>query len=155
MSNSDGKIRYALGLFIRAGDVENAVKELCAVGLPLAQVKVIVPPVSSGREMPWDERLAALGADIWIVSESSGSCPWDFAPVRLVTSENASKRDVMPNFHIWALERHAQQLDRHLRSGGAITIVEVRTDAEERAAYSALLRHATAGVQTHEVSRHA
>ena len=45
----------------------------------------------------------------------------------------------------------AQQLDRHLRAGGGIAVVRVKTDAEERVAYAILLRHATAGVQTHEV----
>lgn len=159
--SGEAKARYALGLFVSADQLERALTELRETGLPLAQIKVIIPPLSSGANPSWSERAAALGADTWVASESANRrgdsgvhCPWDFAPVHLSQRESATKRDVMPDFHIWALERHAQQLDRHLRRGGAIAIVEVRNDGEERAAYSALLRHATAGVQTHEVSRH-
>lgn len=159
--SGEGKARYALGLFVSADYLERALNELCELGLPLAQIRVITPPLSSGANQLWGERLAAVGAETWVVSESGehgpdshGHCPWHFAPAHPSGSGSLTKHDVMPDFHIWALERHAQQLDRHLRKGGAIAIVEVKTDGEERAAYSALLRYATAGVQTHEVSRH-
>ena len=159
--SGEAKARYALGLFVSADRLERALTELRETGLPLAQIRVIMPPLSSGANPPWAERAAAFGAETWVASESANRCaesgkhcPWDFTPVHLSRRNNATKRDVMPDFHIWALERHAQQLDHHLRKGGAIAIVEVRNDGEERAAYSVLLRHATAGVQTHEVSRH-
>ncbi len=146
------KIRYALGLFARIDDLEKAILAIKAAELPLDQVKVIAPPVPPGTVSQWGERMAHLGAETWIVSEASGPCPWDMAPVSQPRMQpTRTKRDVMPNFHIWALERHAQQLDRHLRAGGGIAVVRVKTDAEERVAYAILLRHATAGVQTHEV----
>ena len=162
MSSSNiGKVCYALGLFVRVSDLEGAVKEFGAAGLPLDQVKLIAPPEQSGSDRhAWSDCGLTLGVDTWVVSAAaSGACPWNFAAVRLERTpaegmSGTSKRDVMPDFHIWALERHAQQLDRHLRGGGAIAVVEVKTDSEERAAYSTLLRHATAGVQTHEISRH-
>lgn len=151
-NGNNEKVRYALGLFARVDDLEKAILEIKAAELPLTQVKVIAPPVAPGSVSPWGERMATLGADTWIVSESSGPCPWDFAPAPQERAHPAgTKHDVMPNFHIWALERHAQQLDRHLRAGGGIAVVQVKTDAEERAAYATLLRYATAGVQTHEV----
>lgn len=146
------KIRYALGLFARIDDLEKAILAIKAAELPLIQVKVIAPPVPPGTVSEWGQRIAPLGVETWIVSEASGPCPWDMAPVSpKPTHPPRTKRDVMPNFHIWALERHAQQLDRHLRAGGGIAVVQVKTDAEERVAYAILLRHATAGVQTHEV----
>jgi len=160
MSNSsDGKVRYALGLFVRVRDLESAVREIGAARLPLDQVKVIAPPEQSGSDhRTWSECGSFLGVDTWMASEASGPCPWNFAPVHIARAPadggGFSKRDVIPDFHRWAQERHAQHLDRHLRSGGAIAVVRVRTDAEERAVSSTLLRHATAGVQTHEVSRH-
>lgn len=151
-NNKSEKVRYALGLFACIDDLEKAILDIKATDLPLTQVKVIAPPVASGSASEWGERMATLGADTWIVSEASGPCPWDFAPAPQENARPAgTKRDVMPNFHIWALERHAQQLDRHLRAGGGIAVVQVKTSAEERAAYATLLRYATAGVQTHEV----
>ena len=149
-SSLGGKVQFALGLFIRVSDLEDAVKELCAAGLPLRQIKVIAPPEESGPEPSWASCASGFGLDTWIVSGAGGPCPWDFTPVG---HPEGAKRDVMPGFHLWALERHARQLDRHLRGGGGIAVVQVTTEAEERAAYSSLLRHATAGVQTHQVSR--
>ena len=155
-TRNDGKIRYALGLFAHVGDLERAIRDLLAAGLPLAQLKVIAPPKAAGPDAGWGERMAALGASTWIVSEATGPCPWNFAPAgnELPSGGHTSgtRYDVIPNFHIWALERHALQLDRHLRSGGGIAVVQVLTDEEERAAYATLLRYATAGVQTHEIS---
>lgn len=155
MSSSLGeKVQFALGLFVRVRDLERAVIELEAAGLPLHQVKVVAPPEKPDLDYSWSSCASGLGLDTWIVSEASGPCPWNFDMVhRACTSEATAKRDVMPDFHLWALERHARQLDQHLRSGGGIAVVQVKTEAEERAAYSTLLRHATAGVQTHEVSR--
>jgi len=40
-----------------------------------------------------------------------------------------------------------------LREGGALLLVESDNDAEERAACKAILRHASGGVQTHEITR--
>lgn len=161
MSSSLGeKVRFALGLFVLVRDLEHAVQELEGSGLPLRQVKVIAPPEESGSESSWSACGPALDVDTWIVSEASeGSCPWTFTPVHRARGPAempaaAAKREVMPDFHIWALERHAQQLDRHLRHGGGIAVVQVMTEDEERAAYATLLRYAKAGVQTHEVSRH-
>lgn len=160
MSNSsDGKVRYALGLFVRVRDLEAAVRELGAASLPLDQVKVIAPPEQSGSDhRTWSDCGSCLGVDTWMVSAASGPRPWKFAPIHLARApagepDGLANHDVAPDFHIWALERHAQQLDRHLRGGGAIAVVRVKTDAEERIVSSTLLRHATAGVQTHEVSR--
>jgi hypothetical protein len=56
-------------------------------------------------------------------------------------------------FHHWALRRHARQLRRCLEQGGALLLVEPDTEAEERAACTVLLRHASGGVQTHEIAR--
>src|SRR5690606_14622622 len=94
------KIRYALGLFARVDDLEKAIQEIKAAELPLAQIKVIAPPVATGTSSPWGERMATLGADTWIVSEASGPCPWDFVPAPQERAHPAgTKRDVMPNFH--------------------------------------------------------
>lgn len=160
VSNAD-KVRYALGLFLRVRDLEQALDELREVGFPMHQVKLIAPPddrdVDASR---WSVCGSALGLETWVVSEASdGSCPWSFTQSsRRSDGEGAAnlatKSDVMPGFHIWVMERHAQQLDRHLRSGGAIAVVQVKTGSEERSAYSALLQHAKSGVQTHEISSH-
>lgn len=151
-NDENEKIRYALGLFACVDELEKAILHIRATDLPLPQVKVIAPPVAPGSVSAWGDRMATLGVDTWIVAEASGPCPWDFAPAPQERAHpTGTKRDVMPNFHVWALERHAQQLDRHLRAGGGIAVVQVKNDAEERAAYATLLRYATAGVQTHEV----
>ena len=156
MSTVD-KLRCAFGLFSRPPDLERAVAKLREAGLGLRQIKVILPPRPAASESPWAEIVPAVGVDTWIASEASeGSCPWDFTPLYLAPSESKSsptKRDVIPGFHIWAVERHTQQLDHHLRSGGAIVVVQINGDAEERATYSILLRFASAGVQTHEIGR--
>lgn len=158
--SSNDKVRYALGLFLRVSDLERALKELGAAGFPVHQVKLIAPPGDQDLDSSaWSACGSAFGTETWIVSEASGACPWDFAHVAPQRDDDgaaivATKRDVMPDFHIWALERHAKQLDRHLRGGGGIAVVRVKTEAEERTIYSTLLHHATAGVQTHDISRH-
>jgi hypothetical protein len=54
--------------------------------------------------------------------------------------------------HHWALQRQARQLHRHLERGGALLLVGPDTEAEERNACTTLLRHASGGVQTHEIA---
>ncbi|MCL4768434.1 MAG: hypothetical protein KJZ80_19635 [Hyphomicrobiaceae bacterium] len=155
-SSDDRKVRYALGLFTRVGDLERALQELGAARLPLAQVKVIAPPQGAdGARGVWSSSGAALGFDTWIAAEAGGGGPWQFIsadPDRAADGSGA-RAEVLPGFHIWALERHARQLDRHLRSGGGIVVVQFKSEAEERTACTTLLRHATAGVQTHEIGR--
>jgi hypothetical protein len=156
MSTASEKIRCAFGLFRRVPDLAQAVRELRAAGLAASQMRVIVPPKPDDSGSRWREVVPNVGVDAWIVSEARGACPWDFTPLHLAPSQQGSaptKRDVIPDFHVWTLERHAQQLDRHLRSGGAIIVVEIKADGDERATHSILLRYATAGVQTHEISR--
>jgi hypothetical protein len=69
--------------------------------------------------------------------------------------DHAAEQDAraLLGLHHWALRRQAQQLDRHLRAGGALLLIEPHTDAEEWEACTALLRHASGGVQTHEIAR--
>lgn len=151
------KLRCAFGLFSRPPDLEHAIAKLREAGLGAAQIKVIVPPQPTGSESPWAAIVPKVGVDTWIVSEASeGLCPWNFSPLFLTSSgakSSPTKRDVIPGFHLWAVERHTHQLDQHLRNGGAIVVVQIEGNAEERATYSILLRFASAGVQTHEISR--
>ena len=101
------------------------------------------------------KRPAALPAG-WCAGQSMGPSPWrPPTPNRARSASTAAEQDAraLLGLHHWALRRQAQQLHRHLREGGALLLVEPGDDAEERAACKALLRHASGGVQTHEIAR--
>lgn len=156
-SSPHSKVRFALGLFTRVGDLERALQELGAAKLPPGQVKVIVPP--EGTDGARIGSKAAHGFSTWIACAADGRRLMRFIPADPARDPggadgSAAADEVLPGFDAPAMERHAQQLDRHLGSGGSIVVVQFKTDAEERAACTTLLRHATAGVQTHEIGRH-
>lgn len=156
MSGSNEKVRYAFGLFGRVEDLERAVAELLGEGVPRSHMKVIVPaddPAAFSRE--WSRRSDGTRPETWKASEAGGARRWVFAPA---DSQNGGmdgerERILLADFHSWALERHARQLDLHLRGGGGLLVVLLVDDGEERVACGALLRHASAGIQTHEVGR--
>jgi hypothetical protein len=143
--------------------LRRALAELARTGIPSAQLKVLVPEHVLG------EALAARGADrrlpsfeTWTVCRpSAGACPWSFElvgapPITQAAgaadaATEACGTEALHGFHRWALQRHAQQLDKHLRDGGAIVLVRLLEDDEEQTVCRTLLRHASGGVQTHEV----
>jgi hypothetical protein len=84
------------------------------------------------------------GADHWTVA--------DARPQAASAIAEYDARTLLESQH-WALRRQAQQVRRHLQEGGALVLVEPDDDAEERAACTALLRYASGGVQTHEITR--
>ena len=160
---TSAKIRYAIGLLGDAERLWRALEELARSGIPSSQIKVLVPEHVLG------EALAARGADrrlptfeTWTVCRPStaGACPWCFELIgdreagQTAIDASASEAcgtEALHGFHRWALQRHAQQLDTHLRAGGAIVLVRLLVDEEEQTVCRTLLRHASGGVQTHEV----
>lgn len=156
-NTSGDKARFAIGLFYRVPDLERAVRELEAADLPLHRMMVMAPHEEVQADtLTWRACAADLDIEILTVAGASdlrASDPASAKRSRTVTAADG-KCAALRDFRLWTLERHARQLDRHLQEGGAIIVVEFTTESEERAAYSTLLRHATAGVQTHEISRH-
>lgn len=157
---TSAKIRYAIGLLGDAERSRRALEELARAGIPSSQLKVLVPEHVLG------EALAARGADrrlpsfeTWTVCRPSttGPCPWRFDLIgdgedtETTGAIAACGPEALHGFHRWALQRHAQQLDKHLRDGGAIVLVRLLEDDEEQTVCRTLLRHASGGVQTHEV----
>ena len=161
---TSAKIRYAIGLLGDAERLRRALEELARTGIPSSQLKVLVPEHVLGAA------LAARGADLrlpsfetWTVCRPStaGACPWRFelvgdgAAIQAAGAADAGGEacgtEALHGFHRWALQRHAQQLDTHLRAGGAIVLVRLLEDEEEQTVCRTLLRHASGGVQTHEV----
>jgi hypothetical protein len=157
---TSAKIRYAIGLLGDAEHLRRALEELGRAGIPSSQLKVLVPEHVLGealRARRADRRLPSF--ETWTVCRPSttGACPWHF---ELIADGDATDPtgDVDPTgaealhgFHRWALQRHAQQLDKHLRAGGAIILARLLGAPEEQAVCLTLLRHAAGGVQTHEV----
>jgi hypothetical protein len=150
------KIRLVVGLISTPEEFARALDDLGARHLGSAQMRVIGQTDALGGALGrWPERADAQGFSTWVVCRpAEGSLPWAFhsgGSEPLSAAEQDAR--ALLGLHQWALRRQAQQLDRHLRAGGALLLVEPRTDAEEWEASTALLRHASGGVQTHEIAR--
>jgi hypothetical protein len=153
MVSTTPKIRYVIGLFSSPRDLECALAALCEADVPSPQIHVIVPGDENGQTAPWKLNGVSGTFDTWIATESGGAPSWQLVAVDAQRAATQSEDGPMADFHSWGLDRYARQLDRHLRTGGGILIVQSKTDAEERMACTTLLRHADAGVQMHEISR--
>jgi hypothetical protein len=152
------KVRLAVGLFGTAKELASALAELSAQGVAPARINVIAQADAlEGALAGWWESGAARAFADWIVCRSvGGAVPWAIA---LAGSDEAAPSTAMNDAHAllslhhWALRRYARQMHRCLEQGGALLLVEPDTEAEERAACTALLRYASGGVQTHEIAR--
>jgi hypothetical protein len=155
VSNSRGKkIRLVVGLLSTADQLASALAELGKRNLMPEQIRLIGQPsvLDSflGRSPTGNH--SAAPAQSWTVfrPEPHGT----FGP-----SPEGANPDGQVLEHIraivgaryWALRRQAQQLDRHLGTGGVLIVVKADTDDQEWEACTALLRHAS-GIQTHEVA---
>jgi hypothetical protein len=159
-----GKARLVVGLVGTAEALGSGLVELRARGLKSAQISLIardeallaaLESTLGGASQTEAERGYASsivcrpvdGADRWTVAAAR---PADGQAASATAEEDARALlalDVRP------LQRQAQQVRRHLEAGGALVLVEPGDDAEERAACTALLRYASGGVQTHEITR--
>jgi hypothetical protein len=113
------------------------------------------PDALDGSLTNWPTEQDARGFTAWVVCRpAEGSVPWALS-ANGQNPDPAAEQDAhaLLSLHHWALRRQAQQLDRHVRAGGALLLIEPHTDAEELEACTALLRHASGGVQTHEIAR--
>jgi hypothetical protein len=150
------KVRLVVGLFSNAEQLALALADLRARRLTPAQIRMIAQPLAlDGALGNWPVERDARGFTAWVVCRpAEGPVPWALS-ANGQNPDKAAEQDAhaLLSLHHWALRRQAQQLDRHLRSGGALLLVEPHTDAEEWEACTALLRHASGGVQTHEIAR--
>jgi hypothetical protein len=151
---SKSKVRLVVGLLGTAGELQSALAELGEQGLKPAQIKVVAQPDAFQGSLArwWQNGSAAAG---WIICEPAGdSMPWAVAAAGDTAAVGASLADtrVLLGIRHGPLQRHARQLHLCLEKGGALLLVEPDTEAEERAACTALLRHASGGVQTHEIA---
>jgi len=89
------------------------------------------------------EASAAQAADTARASIAVAQTRPDFARLSTISGGGLTDR---------VLLRQAQCLQDHLRGGGDVLVVRVESDAQQRAVCTALLEHATKGVQTHEIS---
>ncbi len=163
---STGKVRLVVGLFGTAEELGSGLVELHARGLKPAQINLIArddalqgtlkgPRILGGASQSETER----GFASWIVCRPvDGARHWTVAAARpadgravSATAEHDAR--ALLELHLRPLQRQAQQVRRHLEEGGALVLVEPDDDAEERAACTALLRYASGGVQTHEITR--
>ncbi len=156
MMASTKKARLVVGLFGTAGELVSGLVELGAQGLKPTQIN-LVAQADALQGAVRAESQEARGFASWIVCRPIDAVfPWAMAAAGSAhAASTTAERDAraLLGFHHWALRRQAQQLHRHLREGGVLVLVEPDTDAEERAACTALLRHASGGVQTHEITR--
>jgi hypothetical protein len=150
------KVRLVVGLFGAAKELASGLAELGARGARPSQINLVAQADAfRGALADWQKRGEARGFAGWIVYRPvDGAVPWSLGAAGMAAS-TAAENDAraLLGFHHWALRRQAQLLHRHLQEGGALLLVEPHTDAEERAACTALLRYASGGVQTHEITR--
>jgi hypothetical protein len=156
MTARTSKVRLVVGLFAAANELASALAELSAQGVRSSQLNLVAQSDAlRGSLAAWTEKGQARGFASWIVYRPDhGAAPGAIG----VTGPEASTlagndAQALLGFHHWPLRRQAEQLHRLLREGGALLLVETQSDAEERAACTALLRHASGGVQTHEIAR--
>jgi hypothetical protein len=151
------KVRLVVGLLGRAGELTAALADLAASQLAPGRIRLMTPAQATGRASNgWLATGGAQGPGAWIVCQPlDGSFHWSLCLAGPAPADATVLQDAraLLELHHWALRRQAEQLDRHLRGGGALLLVEPETDAEERAACTALLKHASGGVQTHEIAR--
>jgi hypothetical protein len=154
---STPKIRLVVGLFGSAGELAAGLAALGGARLKHSQVRLVTPAHALGGALDaWPATSDGHGFGAWIVCRPvQGAVPWTLGPADSGPADPVVVEDVrtLLQSHDWALRRQAEQLDRHLRGGGALLMVEPDTDEEERAVCTALLRHASGGVQTHEIAR--
>jgi hypothetical protein len=150
------KVHLVVGLFSHAEELRRALAELQAGGSRRTQIRVVAQADAlDGALAGWPAKEDGGTFGAWVVCRSvEGAPPWTFSVVgsdRVPTAEQDAR--ALLGLHHWALRRQAQQLDRHLRAGGALLLIEPCTDAEQWEACTVLLRHASDGVQTHEIAR--
>jgi hypothetical protein len=153
-----GKVRLVVGLFGTAGELGSGLVELRSCGLKPAQINLIAQADAlQGTLGGWSQSEAERGFASWIVCRPvDGADHWTVAAARPgQAAAGAAEHDAraLLELHHRPLQRQAQQVRRHLREGGALLLVEPDDDAEERAACTALLRYASGGVQSHEITR--
>jgi len=158
-----GKVRLVVGLFATAEELASGLVELRARGLEPAQINLVAQDHalrgSLGGSLGGAQSEAERGFASWIVCRPvDGSGHWMLAAARRADGHGApatAEQDAraLLDLHLRPLQRQAQQVRRHLQEGGALLLVEPGDDAEERAACTALLRYASGGVQTHEITR--
>jgi hypothetical protein len=153
---STSKVRLVVGLFGTAQGLAAALPALRAQGLLPVRINVIAKPDAfQGTLDGWWQR-GELHANWMVCQPDGGAVPWTIAPAGGDgTAPGMAVNDAraLLGVHHWALRRQAGRLHRCLEQGGALLLVEPDTEAEERAACTALLRYASEGVQTHEIAR--
>jgi hypothetical protein len=151
------KVRLVVGLLSAAEELAAALAELGSARIGPHQIRIIAPVHALGGTLDaWPASEATRGFGAWVVCRPvQGSFPWALAAADAGPADPSIVEDAraLLELHHWSLRRQSRQLDRHLRAGGALLLVEPDTDAEERTACTALLRHASGGVQTHEIAR--
>lgn len=154
---STHKVRLVVGLLGAADELLAALADLGNEQLSPGRIWVIAPAHALGGTLDaWPGTAGERGLGAWVVCRpEQGAFPWSLTLADGSSADPAVVRDAraLLELHHWALRRQAEQLDRHLRGGGVLLLVEPDTDADERSACTALLRHASGGVQTHEITR--
>ncbi|HEY1244200.1 MAG TPA: hypothetical protein VGF29_05145 [Hyphomicrobiaceae bacterium] len=153
---STGKIRLVVGLFGAAKELPSALAALGAQRLLPARINVVAQADAlEGVIAGWWKRREPFAN--WLVCRpAGGAVPWAIAPAAPDGTASSTAVDdarALLGFQHWALRRQSRQLHRCLERGGVLLLVEPDTEAQERAACTALLRYASAGVQTHEIAR--
>jgi len=152
---ANSKIKYAIGLFSEPGKVHEALAELAPHHWPIQHVRVIAAEGALERMLErWRKTSGERVVCEWVVCRPEGAgSEWSFIPLEPSSALGKDAHlDPLPGFGLWAPKRQAYQLETHLRSGGSLLVIRSQTTREEQAAWGTLLRHATGGVQTHEVS---
>jgi len=152
---ANSKIKYAIGLFSEPGKVHEALAELAPHHWPIQHVRVIAAEGALERMLElWRKTSGEHVVCEWVVCRPEGAgSEWLFIPLEPSSALGKDAHlDPLPGFGLWAPKRQAYQLETHLRSGGSLLVIRSQTTREEQAAWGTLLRHATGGVQTHEVS---
>lgn len=155
------RVRFAVGLFLQQEEVAQALKDLSSSGIPRDRINLVATECAYTQCLsegcPEAEATRACDLARLILSKrGTGLSPWIFELLSVsVCGKLPLLQDeaVPPDFEHWALERQARKLWDHLSEGGRVLVIAVSDDSEQQRVCTALLHHASSGVQTHEIRR--
>jgi hypothetical protein len=150
------KVRLVVGLLRNAGELGGALADLGDGLLRQDQIRVVGQADALGGALAsWSRAGDARRFKAWVVCRpAEGTVPWELSTYGTDQCGTAERdAHTLLGLHQWSLRKPAQQLDHHLRTGGALLLIEPCTDTQEREACTVLLRHASGGIQTHEIGR--
>lgn len=151
------RLRLAIGIFAQPKILVAAMSSLADQGVPACRIEVLANEQILGQVTSAASSGTTAGSMSRLVAKRPGGAaqPWIFqsiadAAARCGEAVGVCSPPAADLYHR-LVKRQAEQIDRALRTGGGVLLVEVSDDRQQQEVCSTLLRHAATGVQTHDI----